>query len=89
MPPRYHTTYFSHVWGGGYAAGYYAYLWTAVLGADAYQWFVENGGMTAANGKKFREAILSRGGTVDAHKLYLEFRGKEPSPTGLIKKRGL
>jgi peptidyl-dipeptidase Dcp len=89
VPPRYHTTYFSHVWGGGYAAGYYAYLWTAVLGADAYQWFVENGGMTAANGKKFRDAILSRGGTVDAHKLYLDFRGKEPSPAGLIKKRGL
>ncbi len=89
VPPRYHTSYFSHVWGGGYAAGYYAYLWTAVLGADAFQWFVENGGMTAANGKKFRDAILSRGGTVDAHKLYLDFRGKEPSPTGLIKKRGL
>lgn len=89
VPPRYHTTYFSHVWGGGYAAGYYAYLWTAVLGADAYQWFVEHGGMTAENGKKFREAILSRGGTVDAHKLYLDFRGKEPSPAGLIKKRGL
>ena len=89
VPPRYHTTYFSHIWGGGYAAGYYAYLWTAVLGADAFQWFVENGGMTAANGKKFRDAILSRGGTVDAHKLYLDFRGKEPSPAGLIKKRGL
>ncbi|MBS1122413.1 MAG: hypothetical protein H6Q90_4641 [Deltaproteobacteria bacterium] len=89
VPPRYHTTYFSHIWGGGYAAGYYAYLWTAVLGADAFQWFVENGGMTAANGKKFRDAILSRGGTVDAHKLYLDFRGREPSPAGLVKKRGL
>ena len=60
-----------------------------MLGADAYQWFVERGGMTAENGKKFREAILSRGGTVDAHQLYLDFRGKEPSPAGLIKKRGL
>jgi peptidyl-dipeptidase Dcp len=89
VPPRYYTTYFSHVWGGGYAAGYYAYLWTAVLGADAFEWFEERGGMTAANGKKFREAILSRGGTVDAHKLYLDFRGKEASPAGLIKKRGL
>jgi peptidyl-dipeptidase Dcp len=89
VPPRYHTTYFSHIWGGGYAAGYYAYLWTAVLGADAYEWFNEHGGMTAANGKIFRDAILSRGSTVDEHELYLKFRGKEASPTGLIKKRGL
>ncbi|HVV84071.1 MAG TPA: M3 family metallopeptidase [Kofleriaceae bacterium] len=89
VPPRYHSTYFSHIWGGGYAAGYYAYLWTAVLAADAYQWFGEHGGMTAANGKIFRDAILSRGGTVDAHDLYVKFRGKEPSPAGLIKQRGL
>jgi peptidyl-dipeptidase Dcp len=89
VPPRYHTTYFSHVWGGGYAAGYYAYMWTAVLGADAYEWFVEHKGMTPANGKTFRDAILSRGGTVDAHDLYKQFRGKEPSVDALLKKRGL
>jgi len=89
VPPRYRTTYFSHVWGGGYAAGYYAYMWTAVLGADAYQWFVEHKGMTPANGKTFAGAILSRGGSVDAHDLYKQFRGKEPSVDALLKQRGL
>jgi len=89
VPPRYHTTYFSHIWPGGYAAGYYAYMWTAVLAADSFAWFEENGGMTAANGKKFRDGVLSRGGTVDAHKLYLDFRGREPSVKPLLKLRGL
>jgi peptidyl-dipeptidase Dcp len=89
VPPRYHTTYFSHVWGGGYAAGYYAYLWTAVLGADSFAWFNEHGGMTAANGQLFRDGILSRGGTMDAHQLYLNFRGHEPSVEPLLKQRGL
>ena len=55
VPPRYHTTYFSHIWGGGYDAGYYAYAWTAVLAADSAAWFAEHGGMTAANGAKFRD----------------------------------
>ena len=89
VPPRYHSAYFTHVWSGGYSAGYYAYMWTAVLASDAYAWFDEHGGMTAANGKAFREAILSRGGTVDAHDLYLAFRGHEPSVEPLMKKRGL
>ena len=87
--PRYHTTYFSHIWGGGYAAGYYAYAWTAVLAADSAAWFAEHGGMTAANGTKFRDGILSKGATKDAHQLYLEFRGKEPSADALLKQRGL
>ncbi len=89
VPPRYHTTYFSHVWGGGYAAGYYAYLWTAVLGADSYAWFNEHGGMTAANGKLYRDGVLSRGGTMDAHQLYLNFRGHEPGVSPLLEQRGL
>ncbi len=87
--PRYHTTYFSHIWGGGYAAGYYAYAWTAVLAADSFAWFSEHGGMTAENGKKFRDGILSKGSTKDAHQLYLDFRGKEPSADALLKQRGL
>ncbi len=89
VPPRYHTTYFSHIWGGGYAAGYYAYAWTAVLGADSFAWFAEHGGMTAANGKKFRDGVLSRGGTIEAHELYVKFRGHEPSVAPLLKQRGL
>lgn len=87
--PRYHTTYFSHIWGGGYAAGYYAYAWTAVLAADSFAWFNEHGGMTAANGKKYRDGILSTGGTKDAHQLYLDFRGKEPTAKALLQQRGL
>ena len=89
VPPRYHTTYFSHIWPGGYAAGYYAYMWTAVLAADSFAWFGEHGGMTAANGKKFRDGVLSRGGTVDAHQLYVDFRGHEPSVDPLLEHRGL
>ena len=89
VPPRYHTTYFSHIWGGGYAAGYYAYAWTAVLAADSAAWFAEHGGMTAANGKKFRDGVLSRGATREAHQLYLDFRGREPSAEALLESRGL
>ncbi len=89
VPPRYHTTYFSHIWDGGYAAGYYAYAWTAVLAADAFSWFGEHGGMTAANGKIFRDQVLSRGGSIDAHDLYVKFRGHEPSVAPLLQHRGL
>jgi peptidyl-dipeptidase Dcp len=89
VPPRYHSTYFSHIWPGGYAAGYYAYLWTAVLGADSFAWFNEHGGMTAANGKLYRDGILSRGGTMDAHQMYVDFRGHEPSVEPLLEQRGL
>ncbi|PMC14495.1 dipeptidyl carboxypeptidase II, partial [Klebsiella aerogenes] len=59
VPPRYRSSYFSHIFGGGYAAGYYAYLWTQMLADDGYQWFVEQGGLTRENGQRFREAILS------------------------------
>ena len=63
VPPRYHTTYFSHTWGGGYSAGYYAYLWSDVIDEDAWFWFKEHGGLTRENGKRFHDMVLSRGGS--------------------------
>ncbi len=89
VPPRYRSTYFQHIWSGGYAAGYYAYLWTAVLAQDAFQWFSEHGGLTRANGQHYEDTVLSRGGTKDAHQLYLDFRGKEPSVEPYLEKKGL
>ena len=65
MPPRYRTSYFAHIWGSGYAAGYYAYLWSDVLDEDAYAWFGEHGGLTRANGQRFRDMVLSRGNTIE------------------------
>ena len=78
VPPRYRTSYFSHIWGGGYAAGYYAYAWTKMLQADAYAWFVAHGGMTRANGQRFRDLILSRGHTLDYGPMFKAFYGKDP-----------
>ncbi|MEP6767289.1 MAG: M3 family metallopeptidase [Acidobacteriota bacterium] len=89
VPPRYHSTYFAHIWGGGYSAGYYAYLWSEVIDDDAYYWFKEHGGMTRANGQRFRDMILSRGGTDDAAALYRAFRGRDPKVEPLIEERGL
>jgi peptidyl-dipeptidase Dcp len=89
VPPRYHTTYFSHIWDGGYSAGYYAYLWSEVLDDDAFYWFKEHGGLTRANGQRYREMILSRGGTEDAAALYRAFRGRDPSVEPLLLERGL
>ncbi|HKJ93272.1 MAG TPA: M3 family metallopeptidase, partial [Longimicrobiales bacterium] len=89
VPPRYHTSYFSHIWGGGYAAGYYAYMWAEVLDDDAYAWFEEHGGLTRANGQRFRDMILSRGGTEDAAAMYRAFRGRDPSIEPLLENRGL
>jgi peptidyl-dipeptidase Dcp len=89
VPPRYRSTYFSHIWGGGYAAGYYAYFWSEVLDDDAYYWFKENGGMTRANGDKFRKMILSRGGTEDPAAMYRAFRGRDPKVEPLLEERGL
>jgi len=88
VPPRYRSTYFSHIWGGGYSAGYYAYLWAEVLDHDAYYWFKEHGGMTRANGQRFREMILSRGGTADPAALYRAFRGRDPRVDALLVQRG-
>ena len=89
VPPRYHTTYFSHIWNGGYSAGYYAYLWSEVLDDDAYSWFLENGGMTRANGQRFRDMILSRGGSQNVADMYRAFRGRDPKVDQLLIERGL
>lgn len=88
VPPRYRSTYFSHCW-TGYAANYYAYLWSEVMDADAYAWFNENGGMTRANGDKFRAAILSQGGSKPEAQLYRDLTGRDPSVDPLLVKRGL
>ncbi|HTY42276.1 MAG TPA: M3 family metallopeptidase [Thermoanaerobaculia bacterium] len=89
VPPRYHTTYFGHIWGGGYAAGYYAYLWAEVIDDDAWQWFKENGGMTRQNGQRFREMVLSRGHSEDLAAMYRRFRGRDPVVEPLLEERGL
>jgi len=89
VPPRYRTSYFAHIWGGGYAASYYAYLWSEVLDDDAFQWFKEHGGMTRENGQRFREMILSRGNTQEMASLYRAFRGRDPSVEPLLEQRGL
>ncbi len=89
VPPRYRTPYFSHIWTTGYAAGYYSYIWSQVLDTDAYYWFKEHGGMTRANGQRFRDMILSRGGTEDPAAMYRGFRGRDPSVEPLLIERGL
>ncbi|WP_299777571.1 peptidyl-dipeptidase Dcp [uncultured Formosa sp.] len=89
VPPRYRSTYFLHIWGNGYAAGYYAYLWTEMLDHDAYAWFEDNGGLTPENGQRFRDMILSRGNTEDFEKLYHDFRGQGPKIEPMLKNRGL
>ncbi|MFZ0620250.1 MAG: peptidyl-dipeptidase Dcp [Candidatus Acidiferrales bacterium] len=89
VPPRYRSTYFSHIWGGGYSAGYYAYLWTEMLDDDAYAWFEDHGGLTRDNGERFRRMVLSRGNTQDLSKLYSNWRGKDPSVEPMMKDRGL
>jgi peptidyl-dipeptidase Dcp len=89
VPPRYRSSYFSHIWGGGYSAGYYAYLWTQMLADDAYAWFEEHGGLTRANGDRFRQMILSRGNTQDLATLYAAWRGRAPNIDAMMKYRGL
>lgn len=89
VPPRYRSSYFSHIFGGGYAAGYYAYLWTQMLADDGYQWFVDQGGLTRENGQRFREAVLSRGNSCDLEALYRDWRGHDPLIEPMLKNRGL
>ena len=89
VPPRYRSSYFAHIFGGGYAAGYYAYLWTQMLADEGYQWFVEQGGLTRENGQRFRDAILSRGNSEDLERLYPTWRGSEPKIDHMLKHRGL
>jgi peptidyl-dipeptidase Dcp len=76
IPPRYRSSYFAHIWGGGYAAGYYAYLWSESLDAEAWRWFEEHGGLTRANGDRFRKMVLSRGNTEDLETMYRAWVGE-------------
>jgi peptidyl-dipeptidase Dcp len=89
VPPRYRSSYFLHIWGNGYAAGYYAYLWTQMLADDSYQWFVDHGGMTRANGQRFRDLILSRGHTLEYGPMFRAFYGKDPDIAPMLQHRGL
>ena len=89
VPTRYRSTYFSHIFAGGYSAGYYGYIWSEVLDADTVDWFKNNGGLTRKNGDHFRNELLSRGGTQDALQLFRNFRGKDASIEPLLKRRGL
>ncbi|MBF8295566.1 MAG: peptidase [Bacteroidetes bacterium] len=86
---RYRSPFFAHIFSGGYAAGYYSYIWAEVLVQDAFQAFKEKGLFDQATAKSFRENILERGGTDDAMKLYERFRGRKPTIEPLLQKRGL
>lgn len=89
VPPRYRSSYFLHIWANGYAAGYYAYLWSEMLDDDAYDWFMAHGGLTRKNGDRFREMILSRGATEDYGKMFRDFTGHDPQLESMLKYRGL
>lgn len=88
IPPRYRSTYFSHIM-GGYSAGYYSYIWSEVLDADTVEWFKENGGLLRENGDHFRRTLLSRGGSADAMAIFRDFRGRDAEITPLLVRRGL
>ncbi|MBA3485705.1 MAG: hypothetical protein H0T88_00690, partial [Lysobacter sp.] len=88
VPPRYKTPYFSHIM-GGYAAGYYAYIWSEVLDANTVDWIRNNGGLTRENGDRFRATLLSQGGSKDALQLFRDFTGAEPAIDPLLLRRGL
>ncbi len=89
VPTRYRSSYFLHIWANGYAAGYYAYQWTVMLDDDAFSWFTHNGGMTRANGQRFRDMILSRGHTEDYGPMFRAFYGKDPDVGPMLEHRGL
>jgi peptidyl-dipeptidase Dcp len=89
VPPRYRSSYFLHIWGNGYASGYYAYLWTEMLDDDAFAWFQAHGGLTRENGQRFRDMILSRGNTKDLATLFREFYGRDPDIQPMLEDRGL
>jgi peptidyl-dipeptidase Dcp len=89
VPTRYRTNYFSHIFAGGYAAGYYGYIWSEVLDAESVNWFRANGGLTRENGRRFADALISRGGSRDSMTMVREFLGHEPSVEPLMKRRGL
>jgi len=89
VPPRYRSTYFLHIWGNGYSAGYYAYSWTKMLSSNAFNWFEQHGGMTRANGQRFRDMILSKGHTEDYAPMFRNFNGADPQVAPLLKDLGL
>ena len=90
IPPRYSTTYFNHVWGGGYAAGYYSYLWTEVLAVNVADYFAKHGALDPAVGQAFRDKVLSRGNTKDQMEMFTDFTGmKQPDASGLLKAKGM
>lgn len=89
VPPRYRTTYFAHIFSGGYSAGYYSYIWSEVLDADSVEWFTENGGLTRANGDHFRRTLLALGGSADPLEAFRTFRGRDPEIAPLLARRGL
>jgi len=89
VPPRYRSAYFSHVFSGGYSAGYYSYIWAEVLDADAVEWIKAHGGLTRANGDRLRATVLARGGAADPRSLYRDFAGRDPAIAPLLARRGL
>jgi len=89
VPTRYRSSYFLHIWANGYASGYYAYQWTVMLDTDAYAWFTANGGLTRANGQRFRDMILSKGHTMDYGPMFRAFYGKDPDIGPMLEHRGL
>jgi len=89
VPTRYRSTYFTHIFAGGYASGYYGYIWSEVLDAETVEWFKSHGGLSRANGDHFRKTLLSRGGSQDALQLFRDFRGQDASIEPLLKRRGL
>jgi peptidyl-dipeptidase Dcp len=89
VPTRYRSTYFSHIFAGGYSAGYYGYIWSEVLDADAVEWFKEHGGLTRKNGQHFADTLLSRGGSIDSMEMFRNFRGRDADLSHLLKRRGL
>jgi peptidyl-dipeptidase Dcp len=89
IPVRYRSAYFSHIFAGGYSAGYYGYIWSEVLDAASVDWFRANGGLSRANGDRFRNTLLARGGSVDSMQMYADFTGQKPDIGPLLKRRGL
>ena len=89
VPTRYRSTYFSHIFAGGYSAGYYGYVWSEVLDADTVDWFKENGGLLRKNGEHFRDTLLGRGGSIDSMQMFRNFRGRDSKIEPLLKRRGL
>jgi len=89
VPPRYRSSYFTHIWTLGYSSGYYAYLWTEMLDHDAFAWFIKHGGLTRENGQHYRDTVLSRGHTMDYAVMYRDFAGHDPEIGPMLEFRGV